>query len=100
MSCLLLPIQFIAAASRPRAVADRGYTVGASRVKGDLSLHTDRSDGGNTLAEMAEAAPARGYQYLAVTDHSQSLKGSDISSPLAYNERQIGHPCGRPTFAP
>jgi DNA polymerase (family X) len=41
-------------------------------VKGDLHSHTTLSDGRNTLAEMAEAARDRGYQYLAVTDHSAS----------------------------
>ena len=41
-------------------------------VKGDLHCHTTLSDGRNTLEEMAEAARARGYGYLAVTDHSAS----------------------------
>jgi len=41
-------------------------------VKGDLHSHTTLSDGRNTLEEMAEAARERGYQYLAITDHSAS----------------------------
>ena len=41
-------------------------------VKGDLHCHTTLSDGRNTLEEMAEGARARGYGYLAVTDHSAS----------------------------
>lgn len=41
-------------------------------VKGDLHSHTTLSDGRNSLEEMAEAAKARGYQYLAITDHSAS----------------------------
>ncbi|MEZ5076219.1 MAG: DNA polymerase/3'-5' exonuclease PolX [Solirubrobacterales bacterium] len=41
-------------------------------VKGDLHSHTTLSDGRNTLEEMAEAARARGYAYLAITDHSAS----------------------------
>jgi DNA polymerase (family 10) len=40
-------------------------------LRGDLQTHTDASDGHNSLAEMAEAAQARGYEYLAITDHSQ-----------------------------
>jgi DNA polymerase (family 10) len=43
-----------------------------SDIKGDLHSHTTLSDGRNTLAEMAEAARARGYAYLAITDHSAS----------------------------
>ena len=41
-------------------------------IRGDLHCHTTLSDGRNTLDEMAEAARARGYRYLAVTDHSAS----------------------------
>jgi len=41
-------------------------------VKGDLHSHTTLSDGRNSVEEMAEAARDRGYQYLAITDHSAS----------------------------
>jgi DNA polymerase (family X) len=41
-------------------------------IKGDLHSHTTLSDGRNSVAEMAEAAIDRGYEYLAVTDHSAS----------------------------
>ena len=41
-------------------------------LRGDLHCHTTLSDGRNSLAEMAEAARARGYSYLAVTEHSAS----------------------------
>jgi DNA polymerase (family X) len=41
-------------------------------VRGDLHSHTTLSDGRNTLEQMAEAARARGYAYLAITDHSAS----------------------------
>jgi len=43
-------------------------------IKGDLHAHSKWSDGTNTIAEMAAAARSLGYEYLAVTDHSQSLK--------------------------
>lgn len=43
-------------------------------ILGDLHAHTVATDGKNTLEVMAEAAMALGYQYLAITDHSQSLK--------------------------
>jgi DNA polymerase (family 10) len=42
-----------------------------SDVKGDLHAHTRNSDGKSSLAEMAAAAKGMGYEYLAVTDHSQ-----------------------------
>jgi DNA polymerase (family 10) len=45
-----------------------------SDLRGDLHMHTTASDGTNTLAEMAAAAQEKGYQYIAITDHSQSLK--------------------------
>jgi len=43
-------------------------------IKGDLHAHSKYSDGGNTIEEMAEAAKKKGYSYIAITDHSQSLK--------------------------
>jgi len=45
-----------------------------SDIKGDLHLHTDWSDGVNTIREVALAAKELGYQYIAITDHSRSLK--------------------------
>ncbi|WP_456452759.1 DNA polymerase/3'-5' exonuclease PolX, partial [Hydrogenimonas sp.] len=51
-----------------------------SDIKGDLHTHSKWTDGHATIREMAEAAKARGYEYLAVTDHSRHLtvaKGLD-----------------------
>jgi DNA polymerase (family 10) len=42
-------------------------------LKGDLHMHTVETDGKNTIEEMAEAAKARGYEYMAITDHSKNL---------------------------
>ena len=42
-----------------------------SNIKGDLHVHTRASDGKSSLEEMAEAAKAIGYAYLAITDHSR-----------------------------
>ncbi len=50
------------------------YLIEFKDIKGDLHVHSKWSDGGNTIAEMVEAAKRRGYSYLAITDHSQSLK--------------------------
>jgi DNA polymerase (family 10) len=41
-----------------------------SDIKGDLHIHTDWSDGHNSIEEMALAAKKLGYQYIAITDHS------------------------------
>ena len=50
-------------------------------VRGDLHSHTVASDGHNTIAEMAGAARERGYEYLAVTDHSATHGfGNDVSA--------------------
>jgi DNA polymerase (family 10) len=40
-------------------------------IRGDLHVHTKASDGKSSLREMAEAAKARGYEYVAITDHSK-----------------------------
>ncbi len=44
-----------------------------SDLRGDLHMHTTATDGRATLGEMAEAAAALGYQYIAITDHSKAL---------------------------
>ncbi len=44
-----------------------------NEIRGDLHAHTSRTDGRNTLLEMAEAARDLGYEYLAITDHSQKV---------------------------
>jgi DNA polymerase (family X) len=42
-------------------------------MRGDLHMHTRESDGRGTLEEMAAAARALGYDYIAITDHSKAL---------------------------
>jgi DNA polymerase (family 10) len=59
------------------AAAERGELpelIEISDLRGDLHGHTTASDGKNTIEEMAAAARARGYAYLAITDHSKSLR--------------------------
>ena len=43
-------------------------------IKGDLQMHTEWSDGNNTIEVMAEASRKLGYEYIAITDHIGSLK--------------------------
>jgi DNA polymerase (family 10) len=50
-------------------------------VRGDLHCHTVASDGRGTIEEMARAARALGYEYLAITDHSASHGFGDDVSP-------------------
>ena len=57
-------------------------------IRGDLHSHTHASDGHNTIEEMGTAARERGYEYLAITDHSASHGfGNDVSPQQL--ERQI-----------
>jgi histidinol phosphatase-like PHP family hydrolase len=43
-------------------------------LRGDLQMHSRWSDGSGTIAEMADAATERSYEYIAITDHSKGLK--------------------------
>ncbi len=57
-----------------RAAEDRlPRLVELSDIRGDLHMHTRETDGRATLEEMAEAAKAQGYSYIAITDHSKAL---------------------------
>jgi DNA polymerase (family X) len=46
----------------------------AAEIRGDLHVHSTSSDGRNTIEQMARAALNKGYEYIGITDHSQSLK--------------------------
>ncbi len=74
--------------------AQRGelpHLITEDQVRGDLHTHTVYSDGANTVEEMALAARARGYQYLAITDHSQGLgvAGGLNAEDFARQRREI-----------
>ncbi|MGD0648248.1 MAG: PHP domain-containing protein [Acidobacteriaceae bacterium] len=59
-------------------------------IRGDLHMHTTESDGSNSIREMAEAAIARGLEYIAITDHSKNLamtNGMDDTRALAHAQR-------------
>jgi DNA polymerase (family 10) len=47
--------------------------VSVSDIRGDLHVHTNATDGRNTLRQMAEAAKRLGYEYIAITDHSKRV---------------------------
>ena len=59
-------------------------------IRGDVHMHTTESDGANSIREMAEAAIARGLEYIAITDHSKLLamtNGMDDKRALAHAKR-------------
>lgn len=81
----------------PELREDRGEIAAAARgnlpesvsledIRGDLHMHSRFSDGAHTIEEMVEAARARGYQYLAITDHSQSLRVAHGMTPETLEE--------------
>ncbi|HWR17051.1 MAG TPA: PHP domain-containing protein [Terriglobales bacterium] len=73
---------FLTVPQARRALAKRpGWLRG---VRGDLQMHTTWSDGEASVEEMAEAAVERGYEYVAITDHT---KGLSIAGGI--DERQL-----------
>src|SRR6059036_3323626 len=59
-------------------------------LQGDIHMHTVETDGRNTIEEMAEAAKAHGYKYMAITDHSKNLafaNGLDDKRAVEHIER-------------
>jgi histidinol phosphatase-like PHP family hydrolase len=63
---------FISMAEARRLLAGRPSW--PRQLRGDLQMHSRWSDGSGTVAEMAEAAANRHYEYIAITDHSKTLK--------------------------
>lgn len=59
-----------------------------SDIRGDLHLHTRLTDGSSTIAEMVRAAAERGYEYMAITDHSQAL---GVTGGLTEEELRAEH---------
>jgi DNA polymerase (family 10) len=49
------------------------HLVELADIRGDLQMHTTASDGRNSIEEMAAAARALGYEYIALTDHSKAV---------------------------
>jgi DNA polymerase (family 10) len=61
------------------------------QLRGDVHMHTTETDGRASLEEMAEAARQRGYEYVAITDHSKALamaNGLDEARAVAF-ARQV-----------
>ena len=64
-------------------------------INGDLHMHTTYSDGTFSIKEMIEANIAKGYEFMVITDHSQSLKSSSwiTSRPSAKTKCGLRLPC-------
>jgi len=86
----------------PRLREDRGEVEAARNralpklvrledIRGDFHAHTTATDGSATIEEMAQAAQERGYEFLCITDHSQSTTIANGQSPqrLARQIEQI-----------
>jgi DNA polymerase (family 10) len=86
----------------PRLREDRGEVEAAQNhalpkpvrledIRGDFHAHTTATDGSATIEEMAQAAQERGYEFLCITDHSQSTAIANGQSPqrLAKQIEQI-----------
>jgi DNA polymerase (family 10) len=59
-------------------------------IRGDIHMHTTETDGRASLAEMAAAAREKGYEYVAITDHSKALamaNGLDETRAVAFAHR-------------
>ncbi|HEY4845033.1 MAG TPA: DNA polymerase/3'-5' exonuclease PolX [Candidatus Dormibacteraeota bacterium] len=56
-------------------------------LRGDLHTHSNWSDGRNEIAEMARAARERGYAYIVLTDHTQSLQIAQGLTPERFRAR-------------
>ncbi len=97
----------------PELREDRGELEAAERralphlvtledIRGELHCHTKWSDGANTVEEMARAARERGYEYLAITDHSPPMGWGvkpDNFRKLIGEIRQVSERLGFPILA-
>lgn len=60
-------------------------------MRGDLQMHTTASDGNTSIRGMADAAAAKGYEYIAITDHGPglSIAGGLTPSELQQQQKEI-----------
>lgn len=70
---------------RPR----KSSIIRLSDIKGVIHSHTNYSDGNNTIEEMAHASKELGYDYIVISDHSQSAKYANGLSPKRVTDQQL-----------
>ena len=79
---------WVPAPARGRTETSRGFVL-TDDLRGDLHVHSDWSpDGHMTLEGIAEAAIGRGYQYIAVTDHTIGLRFGGLDAAALGRQRQ------------
>ena len=59
---------------KPKGQSPKSGGIPEIRLRGDLHSHTNATDGRDSILEMAQAAQALGYEYLAITDHSKETR--------------------------
>jgi DNA polymerase (family 10) len=69
-----------------------------SDIRGDLHVHTDWSDGRDSLEDVLAAARSLGYDYVAITDHSESAAASRVLSASALLDQLAAIDALRPQF--
>lgn len=79
-------LQRLEEASTPAAAIPDGGELRRA-LRGDCHTHSDWSDGGSPIEEMARAAMALGHEYIALTDHSPRLKVANGLSPGRLREQ-------------
>ena len=90
-------LPFIPPEIREDGTEVEGYTdieplVSLADIKGDLHMHTTWSDGAYSIEEMIEACRAKGYKYMAITDHSQYLKvANGLTAERLREQKEIIH---------
>jgi DNA polymerase (family 10) len=74
--------------------------VSSEEIRGELHAHSTSSDGSHSIEQMARAAQELGYEYVGITDHSQSLKiargvsTGDLREQIRFIEKLNGHLSG------
>ncbi|KMY51174.1 DNA polymerase/3'-5' exonuclease PolX [Peribacillus loiseleuriae] len=90
-------LPFIPPEIREDGTEVEGYTdkeplVSLEDIKGDLHMHTTWSDGAYSIEEMVEVCRAKGYTYMAITDHSQYLKvANGLTAERLREQKEIIH---------
>jgi putative hydrolase len=79
-------LQRLEDANRASAVPDRGAQIRAA-LRGDLHTHSDWSDGGSPIEEMAATAHDLGHEYVVLTDHSPRLTVANGLSPARLRQQ-------------